>query len=78
VTALQDQNATQAFSFSGNLGAGTHTIGVGFVNDAYGGSPSEDRNLYIDGITLNGSAVFSGVKAQDSDGISNFTINTTS
>ena len=78
VTALQDQNATQAFSFSGNLGAGTHTIGVGFVNDAYGGSPSEDRNLYINGITLNGSAVFSGVKAQDSDGISNFTINTTS
>ena len=78
VTALHDQNATQAFSFSGNLGAGTHTVGVGFVNDAYGGSPSEDRNLYVNGITLNGASVFSGVKAQDSDGISNFTINTTS
>ncbi len=77
VTALHDANQTQAFTFSGNLGAGTHTIGVAFVNDAYGGSASEDRNLYIDGITLNGSGVFGGTKAQDSDGTSSFTITTT-
>jgi hypothetical protein len=78
VSALHDQNATQAFSFSGNFGEGAHTIGVAFVNDAYGGSPSEDRNLYIDGIMLNGSTVFDGVKAQDGDGISTFAINTLS
>jgi hypothetical protein len=77
VTALHDANATQGFSFTGNLGAGTHTIGVAFVNDAYGGSASADRNLYINGVTLNGSDVFSGVKAQDSNGISTFTATTT-
>jgi hypothetical protein len=77
VTALHDQNATQAFTYTGNLGAGTHTIGVAFVNDAYGGSASEDRNLYINGLTLNGASVFSGVKAQDANGTSNFTITTT-
>jgi hypothetical protein len=77
VTALHEANATQAFSFSGAFGAGTHSIGVAFVNDAYGDAPGEDRNLYIDGITLNGSNVFSGVKAQDGDGISTFTASTT-
>ena len=76
VTALHDANATQSFSFAGNLGAGAHTIGVAFVNDAYGGTASEDRNLYINGITLNGSSVFSGVKAQDADGTSLFTLAT--
>jgi hypothetical protein len=78
VTALQNQNASEAFGYTGNLGAGPHTVGVAFVNDAYAGSPSEDRNLYINGITLNGSSVFSGVQAQDSNGVANFTINATS
>jgi hypothetical protein len=77
VTALHDANQTQSFTFAGNLGAGTHTIGIAFTNDAYGGSSSEDRNLYIDGITLNGSSVFSGVKAEDSNGTALFTVTTT-
>jgi hypothetical protein len=47
---------------------------VGFVNDAYGGSASTDRNLYINGVTVNGTVEFSGTKAQDSHGISNFTV----
>jgi hypothetical protein len=76
VTALHDANQTQGFTFTGALGAGNHTIGVAFTNDAYGGSASEDRNLYIQGVTVNGSDVFSGTKAQDSNGISNFTITT--
>ena len=77
VTALHDAKATQSFSFTGNLGAGTHTLGVAFVNDAYGGSSSEDRNLYINGVTLNGSSVFSGFKAENSNGTSAFTLTTT-
>jgi hypothetical protein len=77
VTALHSANATQSFSFSGDLGASTHTIGVGFVNDAYGGSSSDDRNLYINGVTVNGSSVFSGVKALDGNGTSAFTLVTT-
>jgi hypothetical protein len=77
VSALHDANQTQTFGFTGNLGAGSHTVGIGFINDAYGGSSSEDRNLYIDGITLNGSSVFSGVKEEDLDGTSVFTVATT-
>ena len=77
ITALHSKSATQAFSFAGNLGAGTHTVGVDFVNDAYGGSPTTDRNLYVNGVTVNGSSVFSGVKAEDSNGMSSFTFTTT-
>ena len=76
VTALHDKGATQAFTFTGTLGTGTHTVGVAFVNDAYGGSATEDRNLYVNGVTVNGSSVFSGVKAEDSNGTSSFTFTT--
>ena len=34
VSALKDAGSTQSFTFTGNLGAGTHTIGIGFINDA--------------------------------------------
>jgi ribosomal protein L19 len=78
VTASHAANATQTFAFTGDLGAGSHTVGVDFVNDAYGGSSTEDRNLYINGVTVNGSDVFSGVKAQDSNGTSLFTFTTAS
>jgi hypothetical protein len=74
VTALHDANQTQSFTVTGAWGAGTHTIGVAFTNDAYGGSAGADRNLYINGVTMNGVDVFSGTKAQDSDGTSNFTV----
>ncbi|WP_419758723.1 carbohydrate-binding domain-containing protein [Acidisoma sp.] len=77
ISALHSANATQAFSFTGNLGAGSHTLGVAFVNDAYGGSSSEDRNLYVNGVTVNGSSIFSGVKALDSNGTSSFSFTTT-
>jgi hypothetical protein len=60
VSALQDANKTQGFTFTGNWGAGTHKIGIAFVNDAYGGSASEDRNLYVDGVAVNNTTVFSG------------------
>jgi hypothetical protein len=75
VTALHDANQTQGFTFTGDWGAGTHTIGVAFVNDAYGGTAATDRNLYINGVTMNGTDVFSGVREKDSsDGISIFTV----
>ncbi len=36
------------------IGAGTHKVTVDFLNDAYGGSSGQDRNLYVDGIFLDG------------------------
>jgi hypothetical protein len=36
------------------LAAGPHNLVVSFTNDAWGGTPSTDRNLYVDAISLNG------------------------
>jgi hypothetical protein len=49
-------NANQQ-SFSGNWGQGPHTVGVYFLNDAWGGDSSHDRNLYINGVNYDGAQV---------------------
>ena len=41
----------------GNWGSGSHAVSVNFLNDAYGGSQSTDRNLYVDGAAIDGAAV---------------------
>jgi len=51
----QDQN----FLVNGTFGPGQHTVTVNFLNDAYGGTPSTDRNLYIDSATYNSVAATS-------------------
>jgi len=55
-TASHSAGATQDLSIAGTWGAGPHAIGVSFINDAYGGSASTDRNLYVDQITYDGQA----------------------
>jgi hypothetical protein len=77
VSALHDANQYQGFTFTGNWGAGTHTIGIAFVNDAYGGTSSTDRNLYVDGVSVNNATVFSGVHTLLSNGTDSFTVTTT-
>ena len=62
VTAQRSKGQTQAFTFKGTWGPGQHTIAVMFLNDDWGGSPTTDRNLWVDAITLNGAAV-SGLTA---------------
>ena len=47
----------------GTWGSGAHKVTVSFVNDAYGGAGGSalmDRNLYLDGVTFNGTAVAGG------------------
>ena len=56
VTTPHATNAPQEFDFSGNFGAGPHDVAVSFINDAWGGTPQTDRNLYVDGVSLNGQA----------------------
>jgi beta-glucanase (GH16 family) len=56
-TAIQDLGQTQEFNVEGTFGAGTHTVTVDFLNDAYGGSASLDRNLYVDSASFNGTTV---------------------
>ncbi len=76
VTTQNSSGGSQAFSFSGNFGAGCHTVGVQFTNDAYGGSCSTDRNLYVNSVVVNGSTVAGASAALYSNGTSNFAITT--
>ncbi|MFC0388996.1 carbohydrate-binding domain-containing protein, partial [Muricoccus vinaceus] len=41
----------------GNWGSAAHKVEVSFLNDAWGGTSSTDRNLYVDSITYGGKAV---------------------
>jgi hypothetical protein len=54
-TALHSSGTSQSFVFAGDFGAGPHTVSVAFVNDLYAGSPSTDRNLYVNDIIYNGT-----------------------
>ncbi len=47
----------------GNWGAGSHSVAVSFLNDAWGGTAATDRNLYVDAISYDGNAVAGGSKA---------------
>jgi Ca2+-binding RTX toxin-like protein len=62
VTASHSAGASQDFTFTGRFGTNPHTVEVQFVNDAYGGTPSTDRNLYVGGVDYNG-VHFSGQTA---------------
>jgi beta-glucanase (GH16 family) len=77
VVALHNAAAWEDFSFAGSFGVGSHQIGVTFTNDAYGGSPTTDRNLYIDGIDVDGQHYGSGTTALMSNGTASFTVVTT-
>ena len=56
-TALHAAGQSQAVVLAGTVPDGTHQVSVTFVNDAYGGSTSMDRNLYVDGASYNGQAI---------------------
>jgi Ca2+-binding RTX toxin-like protein len=57
VTALHSHGADETFTIKGNWAAGAHQVGVTFINDAWGGTPQTDRNLYVDGASFDGHAV---------------------
>ena len=55
VTASRGDGRSQDFTFNGNWAAGPHRVSVEFLNDAYGGTPSTDRNLYVEGLDFGGA-----------------------
>ena len=44
----------------GSWGGGGHMVTLTFLNDAYGGTPAQDRNLYIAGVQYDGNWVAGG------------------
>ena len=54
VTASQADGVSQQYAYQGDFGPGSYNVTVTFLNDAYA-SPGQDRNLYVDNITVNGA-----------------------
>jgi beta-glucanase (GH16 family) len=68
VTASHAGGAMEAFTFNGDFGSGTHDVAITFTNDAWGGTTSTDRNLYVDNVSLNGHEVADASHALYSNG----------
>lgn len=73
VKAVHSANQTQPFVIQGSFSSGTHTVVVTFTNDAWGGTPQTDRNLWVDGATLNGIAIANSGFQLQSNGSKSFT-----
>ncbi len=74
VTALQNAGQNETFTFKGTFGAAAHDLAVSFLNDAYGGTPTTDRNLYVNAATYNGASARPSTAELDSTGTARFTI----
>ena len=74
VTALHVLGAVQQLSFVVPLDAGAHTATVSFLNDAYGGSPQTDRNLYVESITAGSTPVPNATEILTNTGSKDFTM----
>ena len=72
ITALRSLGQGQDVSITGSFGNSTHVVSVSFINDAYGGTPMLDRNLYLNSIKLNGSLVAGASKTFMANGNADF------
>ena len=74
VTALQNAGQIEDFTFKGTFGAGAHNLTMSFLNDAYGGTPATDRNLYVNGVSYDGFSSRPSAAVFDTAGTNQFTI----
>ena len=73
-TASHAAGQDQAVAAGTTLSPGAHRVGVSFINDAWGGTPSTDRNLYVTGATLDGDAVRGSAATLFSSGSAYFNV----
>lgn len=80
LTAHASHAAKQSdtITVSGDWATGAHKVSIAFLNDAYDGTASTDRNLYIDSVTYNSTAVFSSQISLMSTGAHAFIVQDTS
>ena len=71
--ALHGAGLSQVFDVMGKFAAGSHTVAVDFLNDAYAGTAATDRNLYVTSASLNGVAIAGGSLTEYSAGAQSFT-----
>lgn len=73
-TALHGTSKPQATILTGTFGAGSHNVAVSFINDAYGGTPSTDRNLFVQSAAIDGTASSGGPAALFANGTATFNV----
>ena len=73
-TSAHGSGQSDTVNVLGNWAAGPHTVTVNFLNDAWGGSPSTDRNLYVDGATYDTRPVSGAATAFYSSGPQSFSL----
>ena len=74
LSELNGSGGSQAVNLSSLLSAGKHDMAVSFLNDAYGGTSSTDRNLYVKGIDVSGPPAAGASGALYSNGTAHFQI----
>ena len=71
-SALHGGGQSDTVTVLGDWAAGNHTAAVTFLNDAWGGTSSTDRNLYVDSATYNGADVGGAAQTLLSEGAARF------
>ena len=78
VTAAHSAGLTQDLVLNGNWGSGSHKIGITFINDRFDGTAAQDRNLYVNGVTYDGTSATPSSVKEASNGTVQFTTQTPS
>ncbi len=74
VTASRAAGQMQFTALQLQLRPGVHDLGITFLNDAYGGTPQTDRNLFVSSVEVAGHAIAGGAAALFSAGTAHFAI----
>ena len=78
VTASHADGKSQPFSFNVDLAPGQHDVEVSFLNDRWDGTPGTDRNLYVNALSIDGTAIADAPFAMYSAGAHHSAVNLTS
>jgi Ca2+-binding RTX toxin-like protein len=71
-SALRSSGQYDTLTLKGDWAAGTHKVEVKFLNDGWGGSLAQDRNLYVGGATYGGKDVADSSLNLTSTGVKTF------
>jgi len=74
VTAIHSTNQWQTFTYTLPMLVPLQSLSIRFLNDAYGGASTKDRNLYVKSVTINGVQILPAIQNMYSSGT--FTWNT--
>ncbi len=74
VVALHWKGQVESFTDHGSWGGGQHAVGISFINDAWGGTSSTDRNLYVASLAYDGQQFPHASAALYPDGTKHFTV----